>query len=101
MQKATTITSEVYCETLKAIQNKRRGMLTSDVVIFHYNVHLHTNTDAHTRPLPKLFNWTFFDHPPNNADVALSNYHLFTYLMNWWRSQCFNNNEELLEDVKT
>jgi hypothetical protein len=34
-----TITSEVYCETLKelrrAIQNKRPGMLTSGVVLLH------------------------------------------------------------------
>jgi hypothetical protein len=37
MQHGTTITSEVYCETLKklrrAIHNKRRGMPTYDVVL--------------------------------------------------------------------
>jgi hypothetical protein len=35
MHQGTTITKEVYCETLcrlrRAIQNKRRGMLSSDV----------------------------------------------------------------------
>jgi hypothetical protein len=31
----------------------------------------------------------------------LSDYHLFTYLNNWLRSQRFNNNEELMEGVKT
>jgi hypothetical protein len=41
MKQGTTITSEVYCETLKklrrAIQNKRRGMLTYGVVLLHDN----------------------------------------------------------------
>jgi hypothetical protein len=46
MQQGTTITSEVYCETLKklhrAIQNKRHGMLTSGVVLLHDNLCPHT-----------------------------------------------------------
>jgi hypothetical protein len=46
MQQATTITSQVYCETLEKIcrdiQNKRRGMLTSGVVLLHDNVRQHT-----------------------------------------------------------
>jgi hypothetical protein len=32
--------------------------------------------------------------------ISLSNYHLLTYLKNWLRSQCFNNNEEM-DAVKT
>jgi hypothetical protein len=47
MQQGTTITSEVYCETprkklRRAIQNKRRGMLTYGIV---------------------LLNWELFEHP--------------------------------------
>jgi hypothetical protein len=47
MQQGTTITSEVYCETLKscvgpAIQNKRRGMLTYSVVLLHESARPHT-----------------------------------------------------------
>jgi hypothetical protein len=42
-----------------------------------------------------------FNHPPYSPDLAPSNYHLFTYLKNWLRSQRFNNNEELMEGVKT
>jgi hypothetical protein len=41
MEPGTTITSETYCETLKklhrAIENKRRGMLMSGVVLLHDN----------------------------------------------------------------
>jgi hypothetical protein len=40
------------------------------------------------------------DHPPYSPDFALSNYHLVPYLKNWMESQCFSNNEELMESVK-
>jgi hypothetical protein len=46
MQQGTTVTSEVYCETLKkmcgTIQNKRGGMLRSGLLLLHDNVPLHT-----------------------------------------------------------
>jgi histone-lysine N-methyltransferase SETMAR len=85
MQQGTTITSEVYCETLKelrmAIQNKRCGMLTSGVVLFHDNAR--PNTTARTRTLLELFNSELFDHPSYSPDLAPSDYHPFTYLKNW------------------
>jgi hypothetical protein len=46
MQQRTTILSEMDCETLKkmqrAIQNNRRGILTSIVVLLHDDARLHT-----------------------------------------------------------
>ena len=66
MAPGTTITSEVYCETLnklwRSIQNKRRRMLTKGVVLLHDNAWPHTV--ASTNALIKLFNWEIFDHPP-------------------------------------
>jgi transposase len=101
MQQGTTIKSEVYCKTSKklhrAIQKKRRGILTSSVVLFHDNAHPHTA--ACIRALLEHFNWELSDHPPYSPDLAPSGYHLFTYLKNWLRSQHFNNNE-LMEDVE-
>jgi hypothetical protein len=47
------------------------------------------------------FNWELFDHSPYSLVLASSDYSLFTYLKNWPRSQRFNNNEELMEGVKT
>jgi hypothetical protein len=47
------------------------------------------------------FNWELFDHAPYSPDLRPSNYHLFTYLKNWLRSQRFGNTEELMEGVKT
>ncbi|GBN21993.1 hypothetical protein AVEN_161371-1 [Araneus ventricosus] len=46
MTRGTTINSEVYCRTLnklkRAIQNKRRGLLSSGVVLLHDNARPHT-----------------------------------------------------------
>jgi hypothetical protein len=47
------------------------------------------------------FNWELFDHPPYRPDLASNDHHLFSYMKNWLRSQRFNNNEELIEGVKT
>jgi hypothetical protein len=41
------------------------------------------------------------DHPAHNPVFALRYFHLSTYMKNWLRSQCFNNNEKLVEGVKT
>ncbi|GBO45772.1 hypothetical protein AVEN_28188-1 [Araneus ventricosus] len=46
MTRGTTINSEVYCRMLKklkrAIQNERRGLLSSGVVLLHDNARPHT-----------------------------------------------------------
>jgi hypothetical protein len=101
-QQGTTITSEEYCETLKtlrgAMQNKRRGILTSSVALLYDNAHPHTAT--HIRALLENFIWELFDHPPDSPDFAPSDYHPSIYLKNWLRSQSFNNNE-LVEGAKT
>jgi transposase len=59
------------------------------------------HTAARTRALLENFSWELFEHPPYGYDFAPSDYHLFTYLKKWLRSQRFNSNEELMEDVKT
>jgi hypothetical protein len=43
------------------------------------------------------YNWQLFDHTPYSPHIALSEYHLYTYTKNWVGSQCFNNNEKLME----
>jgi transposase len=100
--RGTTLTSEVYCKTLKklcrAIQKKRCGMLTYGVIHLCDNVHLYTA--ARTRALLEHFNWELFEHPPYSPDLDPSDYNLFTYLKNWIGSQHFNNNE-LIEGTKT
>jgi transposase len=58
------------------------------------------HTAARTQEMLELFNWELFDHPPYSPDLAPSNYHLFSYLKDWLRSQRFNN-DELMKGVKT
>jgi hypothetical protein len=48
----------------------------------------------------RRINWELFDHPAYSLDFTPRNYNLLTYL-NWFRSQRFNINEELMESVKT
>jgi hypothetical protein len=54
-----------------------------------------------TGALLEYFNWELFGHPPYSPNLAPSVYHLFTYVKNWLGSQRFNNNEQLMESVKT
>lgn len=103
MVQGTTITSEVYRETLKklrrAIQNKRRGLLSSGVVLLHDNARPHTA--ARTQDLLNHFNWEVFNHPPYSPDLAPSDYHLFSHMKNWLRTQRFGNNDELTTGVQS
>jgi hypothetical protein len=84
MQQGTTITSELYCKTLKkllrATQKKRCGMLAYGVVLLHDYAHPHSAPG--TRALLEHFNWELFDHPVYSPELAPSDYHLFTYLKN-------------------
>ena len=100
MAPGTTITWEVYCETLnklrRSIQNKRRGMLTKGVVLPHDNARPHTA--ARTNALIELFNWVIFDHPPYSPYLAPSDYHLFTKMVSL-ATQRFHTNEGLVDGV--
>jgi transposase len=68
-------------------------------IVLHDNARPHTA--ARTRALLEHFNWELFDHPPYSPDLAPSDYHLFTYVKSWLRSQRFNNIDESMEGVKT
>jgi hypothetical protein len=70
------------------------------VVLLHDSARPHMNTAAHIQALLEHCNWELFDHAPYSPDITSSNYHVFTYIKNWLGSQRFNNNEELMEDVK-
>jgi hypothetical protein len=76
-------------------------MLTSGVLVVLLYGNARPHTGARTRALLDHFNWEMYDHPPYSPDPAPSYYHLLTYLKNCLGSQRFNNNEELMEGVKT
>jgi hypothetical protein len=68
------VSSAMFCiakhtkKNCRAIQNKRCGMLTSSVVLFHCNVCLHT--PARTEALLEHFSWELFDHPSYGPDLT-------------------------------
>ncbi|GFU74553.1 histone-lysine N-methyltransferase SETMAR [Trichonephila clavipes] len=66
MQQGTTINAAAYCATLtklrRAIQNKRRGLLTSGVLMLHDNARSHSAIN--TQNLIRSFGWEQIDHPP-------------------------------------
>jgi transposase len=103
MAPGTTVMSVVYCEMLnnllRLIENKRRGMLTKGVILLHDNAQPHTA--ACTNALIKLFNWEMFDHLPYSPDLAPSNHHLFSKMKVWLATQCFHNNQQLMDGVNS
>jgi hypothetical protein len=68
-------------------------MLTYGAVLHHDNT---PYTAARTWVLLEHFNYGLFDQPLYSPELAPS-----TYLKDWLWSQRFNDNEELMEGVKT
>ncbi|GBO31089.1 hypothetical protein AVEN_227311-1 [Araneus ventricosus] len=66
MQRGTTINAVAYVQTLRklrrAIQNKRRGMLTEGILLLHDNARPHTASQ--TLALLDFFGWEVLDPPP-------------------------------------
>jgi histone-lysine N-methyltransferase SETMAR len=95
--------SQMYCKILKilcrAIRKKKCEMLTSSVALLHDKTLPHTA--AWTRVLLQYFNWELCYHLPYSPDLAPIDWHLFAYLQNSFESKHFNNNEEMMQDVKT
>jgi hypothetical protein len=98
IQQGTKITSEVYCETLKKLHRAGHSEQKAWIAANWSSVLLHPA--ARTQALLEHFSRELFDHPSYSPDLTPNDYHLFTYLKNWLRSQRFSDNEELMEGVK-
>ncbi|KAJ4448311.1 hypothetical protein ANN_10326, partial [Periplaneta americana] len=101
LPRGETINADRYCETLRklrrAIQNKRRGMLTAGVVLLHDNARPHTA--RLTAAVLTEFGWELFDQPPYSPDLAPSDFHVFLHLRKFLSSgERFGNDEELKTD---
>ncbi|GFW04016.1 histone-lysine N-methyltransferase SETMAR [Trichonephila clavipes] len=90
-----------YCRKLKnlkrAIQNKRRSLLSSGVVLLHDNAR--PNTPVRTREVLRKFKWDVFQHPPYSPNITPSDYHLFTAMKKWLGGKHFADVEELKNAV--
>jgi len=101
MPPGTTINSDRYCDTLKklrrAIQNRRRGRLSSGVRLLHDNARPHVSLQ--TQELLTNFGWTVIPHPPYSPDLAPSDYHLFPKLKEHLGGLRFNTDDDVKEEV--
>ena len=101
MQQGTTINAAAYCSTLtklrRAIKNKRRGLLTSGVLLLHDNARPHSALQ--TQNLIRSFGWEQIDHPPYSPDLAPSDFHLFRYLKEFLGGKRFATDDEVKEAV--
>lgn len=103
LPKGETINAARYCETLtklrRAIQNKRRGMLSKGIVLLHDNARPHTA--GISQAMIRQFGWEQFDHPPYSPDLAPSDYHLFLHLKGELGGTRFGSDEEVKNAVKS
>ena len=103
LPRGKTSNADVYCETIKklrrAIQNKRRGLLSKGVALFHDNARPHTANV--TKNVLKELDWDVFDHPSYSPDLAPSDFRLFLHLKSFLGGQHFNDDDDLKEHVTT
>jgi len=98
-----TMNAAAYCDTLtrlpRAIQNKRRGMLSRGVCLLHDNARPHS---AHiTTALLEKFKWDTLDQPPYSPDLAPSHFHLILHLKQRFAGKKFDDDDEVQEEVMT
>lgn len=97
LPRGETINSERYCGTLqklrRAIQNKRRGMLSKGIILLHDNARPHAAN--RTQALIRSFGWEQLDHPPYSPDLAPSDYHLFLHLKQHLGGQRHDNDDDV------
>ena len=99
LPQGSTIIATDLKKLRRAMQNKRRGMLSRGVVMIHDNARPHTA--AATQNVITTFGWEQFDHPPYSPDLAPSDFHLFPHLKSFLAGQRFHNDNEIKEAVTT
>jgi histone-lysine N-methyltransferase SETMAR len=96
------INSDVYVETLKKLKKRFRRVRphkdVTKVLLHHDNVRPHTS--LHTREAITKLQWTVLPHPPYSLDLAPSDYHLFSPLKDAIRGKKFEDDEEVISEVK-
>jgi hypothetical protein len=76
-------------------------MLTYSVLALLLHDNARARTPTRTTALLEHFNWELPDHRACSPDLAPSDYRLFTYLKLCLGSQSINNNEKIVEGIKT
>ena len=101
MPQKTTITRQTYVNTITvlrgAIKEKGRGKLSAGVLHLHDNVTVHMS--AKSEAVIRQCGFQQLNHPPNNPDLAPSDYFLFRVMKKFLRGKRFSSDEEVKESV--
>jgi hypothetical protein len=93
------INSDVYVETLKkCFQGVCPHKDVTKVLLHHNNAR--PDTSVHTQEAITKLQWTVLPHPPYILELAPSNYHLFSPLKDAICKKKFEDNEEVISEVK-
>jgi len=102
MARGNTVTSATYADLLKnhlhpAIKSKRRGRLTTGVLLQLDNARPHTACST----VAKIQDLSFecFLHPPYSPDLAPSDFHVFGPLKQTMGGKSFRSDEEVQQAV--
>jgi histone-lysine N-methyltransferase SETMAR len=68
-------------------------------MIFHHS-NARPHTSLRTREDITKLQWTVLSHPPYSPDLAPSDYHLFGHLKDAIRGKRFEDDEEVITEVK-
>ena len=102
MATRTTINADRYCETLtklrRAIQNRRKGMLSKGINILHDNARPHAACQTVT--LLQWFGWDIITYPPYSPDLAPSELHMFPKLKEHLSRMRFNDDDAVKDAVQ-
>jgi len=102
MPRGNTVTSATYADLLKnhlrpATESKRRGLLSTGVLLQHYNARPHTarSSVATTQDLP----FECLPHPPYSPDLVPGDFHVFGPLKEAMGGKSFRSDEEVQQTV--
>ncbi|GFU10984.1 uncharacterized protein TNCV_4658161 [Trichonephila clavipes] len=84
--------------TISTRKNKRRGLLTSGVLLLHDNARPHSAIPKQN--LIRSFGWKQIDHPPYSPDLAPSDFLLFRSLKEFLGGKRFDTADEVKEEVQ-
>ena len=102
MPRGNTVNSATYVDLLKnhlrpAIKSKRRGLLSTGVLLQHDSARTHT---AHsTVPAIRDLSFECIPHPPYSPDLAPSDFHIFGPLKEAMGGKSFRSDEEVQQAV--
>jgi transposase len=102
LSRGQTIYLDVYVGTLKKLKMRfRRFRPHKDATkVLLHNDNARPHTSLHTREAITKLQWTVLPLPSYSPDLASSHYHLFSPLKDAIRGKKFEDDEEVISEVK-